>query len=32
VSKLLRENKHFRMHEAQGTHPGFYYLWDQDQP
>ena len=28
VSQLLRENRHFRMHEELGTGPGFYYLWD----
>jgi phenylacetyl-CoA:acceptor oxidoreductase subunit 1 len=28
VSKLLRENTHFRMHEELGTAPGFYYLQD----
>ena len=28
VSKLLVENRHFRMHEDLGTGPGFYYLWD----
>lgn len=28
VSKLLAENRHFRMHEELGTEPGFYYLWD----
>ena len=28
VSKLLRDNKHFRMHEDAGTGSGFYYLWD----
>jgi phenylacetyl-CoA:acceptor oxidoreductase subunit 1 len=28
VSKLLKENKHFRMHEDLGTGPGFYYLWE----
>jgi phenylacetyl-CoA:acceptor oxidoreductase subunit 1 len=28
VAALLRENLHFRMHEALGTGPGFYYLWD----
>jgi len=28
VSRLLRENRHFRMHEELGTGPGFYYLWD----
>ncbi len=27
VSKLLAENKQFRMHEELGTDPGFYYLW-----
>jgi phenylacetyl-CoA:acceptor oxidoreductase subunit 1 len=26
VSRLLREQKHFRMHEALGTEPGFYYV------
>jgi phenylacetyl-CoA:acceptor oxidoreductase subunit 1 len=30
VSELLRNNKHFRMHEELGTNPGFYYLWDQE--
>jgi phenylacetyl-CoA:acceptor oxidoreductase subunit 1 len=28
VSRLLAENKNFRMHEELGTGPGFYYLWD----
>jgi len=28
VSRLLAENKNFRMHEELGTDPGFYYLWD----
>jgi phenylacetyl-CoA:acceptor oxidoreductase subunit 1 len=28
VSRLLVENRHFRMHEELGTGPGFYYLWD----
>lgn len=28
VSRLLRENRHLRMHEDAGTGPGFYYLWD----
>jgi len=28
VSKLLAENRHFRMHEELGTGPGFFYLWD----
>ncbi|MEP7328808.1 MAG: 4Fe-4S dicluster domain-containing protein [Betaproteobacteria bacterium] len=30
VSALLRENRHFRMHESLGTGPGFYYLWDRE--
>lgn len=30
VSTLLRENRHFRMHEELGTDPGFHYLWDGD--
>jgi phenylacetyl-CoA:acceptor oxidoreductase subunit 1 len=29
VSQLLAQNRHFRMHEALGTGPGFYYLWDE---
>jgi phenylacetyl-CoA:acceptor oxidoreductase subunit 1 len=28
ISTLLRENRHFRMHEELGTDPGFHYLWD----
>ena len=28
VSRLVAENRHFRMHEELGTEPGFYYLWD----
>ena len=28
VSHLLRETKHFRMHEELETDPGFYYLWE----
>ena len=28
VSRLLKENKSFRMHEELGTGPGFHYLWD----
>ena len=28
VSQLLAENQFFRMHEALGTGPRFYYLWD----
>lgn len=28
VSVLLRENRHFRMHENLGTGPGIYYLYD----
>jgi phenylacetyl-CoA:acceptor oxidoreductase subunit 1 len=27
VSQLLREQRHFRMHEELGTEPGFYYLY-----
>ncbi len=27
VSRLLREQRHFRMHEEVGTEPGFYYLY-----
>ena len=30
VSKLLAENRAFRMHEAEGTDPSFYYLWDKE--
>ena len=30
VSRLLAENRHFRMHESLGTGPGFYYLWDRE--
>ena len=32
VSRLLRENRHFRRHEELGTGPGFYYLWDKAGP
>jgi len=28
VATLLRENRHFRMHEDLGTGPGIYYLYD----
>lgn len=28
VSRLVAENQWFRMHEDEGTGPGFYYLWD----
>lgn len=28
VSRLLREQKHFRMHPEIGTEPGFYYVYD----
>ena len=28
VARLLAANKSFRMHENEGTEPGFYYLWD----
>ncbi len=30
VSKLVAENRNFRMHEEVGTGPGFYYLWDRE--
>jgi phenylacetyl-CoA:acceptor oxidoreductase subunit 1 len=30
VATLLREQRHFRMHEELGTAPGFYYLWDRE--
>ncbi len=30
VSVMVRENKHFRMHEELETEPGFYYLWDEE--
>lgn len=32
VSTLLRENRHFRMHEELGTGPGMHYLWDGEAP
>ncbi|MDP3611617.1 MAG: 6-phosphofructokinase [Rubrivivax sp.] len=32
VSKLLAENRHFRMHEELGSGPGFFYLWDKVAP
>ena len=28
VSRLLADNEHFRMHEALGTGPNLFYLWD----
>ncbi len=28
VSRLIKENQTFRMHEEVGTDPGFYYIWD----
>ena len=28
VSTLLKQHKHFRMHEEVGTEPGFYYLYE----
>jgi phenylacetyl-CoA:acceptor oxidoreductase subunit 1 len=31
VSRLLGENRSFRMHEELGTGPGFYYLWDRQE-
>jgi len=32
ITELLEENKWFRMHEYEGTEPGFYYLWDKEAP
>ena len=32
VSKLLHDTSHYRLKEDEGTEPGFYYIWDQDQP
>jgi phenylacetyl-CoA:acceptor oxidoreductase subunit 1 len=32
VSRLLREQKHFRMHEELGTDPAFYYVYDRADP
>ena len=32
VSKLLADNRWFRMHEGEGTGPNFYYLWDKEAP
>jgi phenylacetyl-CoA:acceptor oxidoreductase 27-kDa subunit len=32
VSRLVAENRWFRMHESEGTGPGMYYLWDKDAP
>jgi phenylacetyl-CoA:acceptor oxidoreductase subunit 1 len=29
VSELLRDKQYFRLHEDQGTGPGFFYIWDQ---
>jgi phenylacetyl-CoA:acceptor oxidoreductase subunit 1 len=31
VSRLLREQKSFRMHEEVGTDPGFYYVYGEEQ-
>ena len=28
VNRLLAENQSFRMHESEGTEPGFHYIWD----
>jgi len=28
IATLLAENQWFRMHESEGTEPGFYYIWD----
>ena len=32
AAKLIAENRWFRMHESEGTEPGFYYLWDKITP
>jgi len=32
VSRLLRDTKHYRLKEEEGTEPGFYYIWDKEQP
>jgi Fe-S-cluster-containing dehydrogenase component len=32
VSRLLREQRHFRMHEELETQPGFYYLYGRADP
>jgi phenylacetyl-CoA:acceptor oxidoreductase subunit 1 len=32
VSTLLAENQHFRMHEELRTGPGFFYVWDKEEP
>jgi len=32
VSTLLKQHKHFRMHEELGTSPGFFYLYDHGGP
>jgi phenylacetyl-CoA:acceptor oxidoreductase subunit 1 len=29
VSTLLRNSKHYRLREEEGTNPGFYYIWDE---
>lgn len=29
VSTLLRNSKHYRLKEEEGTNPGFYYIWDE---
>jgi len=32
VATLIAENKWFRLHEAEATGPGIYYLWDRGSP
>ena len=32
VSRLLEQNRHFRMHEELGTDPGVYYLYAEGDP
>lgn len=31
VSRLLRDNQHFCLHEDQETEPGFFYIWDKNE-
>ncbi|MDE2006038.1 MAG: 4Fe-4S dicluster domain-containing protein [Rhodospirillales bacterium] len=32
IAALLAENRWFRLHESEGTGPGFYYIWDRGTP
>jgi phenylacetyl-CoA:acceptor oxidoreductase subunit 1 len=31
VSRLLRDTKYYRLKEENGTEPGFYYIWDEEE-